>query len=148
MRVRCGCRAPAHQRRCPVFEAAASYSFLRYKRRSPYDLPQPAPTGHTEALASGPPAASPYPIMRGVSRRFCAVLLLAARCGGWGAKGGARPVCPLPSSRPAYATAPASQKGRRGRPRLRQGCTIHCGSTPLLFDLSLIASFAITPNLL
>jgi hypothetical protein len=82
--VRCGSRAPAHQRRCPVFAAAASCSSPRYERRSPYDLPQPAPTGHTEALASGPPAASPYPILRGVSRRFCAVLRLAARCGGRG----------------------------------------------------------------
>jgi hypothetical protein len=70
--VRCGCSPHARQRRRPVFEAAASRRFPRYERRSPYDLPQPATTGRPEALASGPPAASPYPILRGMSRRLCA----------------------------------------------------------------------------
>jgi hypothetical protein len=63
------------------------------------------------------------------------------RGGGRGAKGGARPVCPRPSSCPASARAPARHKGRRRRPRLRQGCPSHCGSTPVGFDASLIACF-------
>jgi hypothetical protein len=133
--LRSAAAAARPQRRPPVCEAAASRRFPRSERRSPDDLPQPARTGRPEALASGPPAASPYPILRGVSRRLWAALLLAAHCGsGRGATDGARPVCPLPSSRPAYAMAPVRQQGRRRRPRLRQDGTIHCGRTPLVCD--------------
>jgi hypothetical protein len=136
------------QRRHPVCEAAASRRFPRSERRSPDALPQPAKTGRPEALASGPPAASAYPILRGVSRRLCAALRLAAHCGsGRGAKDGARPVCLLPSSRPAYATAPVRQQGRRRRQRLRQGGTIHCGRTSLVCDSAQILAMCSSSRL-
>jgi hypothetical protein len=122
--------------------AAARRRLPRYERRSPSDLPQPATTSRPKASVSGPPAASPYPILRGVSRQLCAVLRLVARYGGGrGAKDGAHPVCPRPSSCPASAMAPARHKGRRRRPRLKQGGTSHCGSTPVGFDSSLVACF-------
>jgi len=67
--VRCGCSPP---------EAAPCVR----GGRPPSDLPRPATPIRPKARVSGPPAASPYPILHGMSRRLCAALRLVARCGG------------------------------------------------------------------
>ena len=112
---------------------------------------QPPLSSIGEKIAVRSPPACDHRLCRGESLRTpcsCslsyparpvqAALCRAAPCGrgggGRGAQGRARPVYLLPASRPAYLTAPARQKGRRWRPRLRQGCTIRGGSTPLVCD--------------
>jgi hypothetical protein len=132
--VRCGCRPPARGGAlCSTRPPAVACRGMRDDRRpiSP-SLRQPV----VPRRASRDPR-------RLHPTRSCAACPGGSvpRGGGRGAKGGARPVCPRPSSCPASARAPARHKGRRRRPRLRQGCPSHCGSTPVGFDASLIACF-------
>lgn len=127
---------PARQRRRPVFEATARRRSPRSERRSPSALPQPATPSRPKARVSGPPAASPYPILHGVSRRLCAALRLVAGCGGGrGANGGARPYARdrrpaqplrwLPRGTRAGGGALVAGKVAQSTVAVRHGCLPH-----------------------